>query len=126
MKQNSRKKTLPANQSTGHQPVLSTPSATSESGHGARHPPRKSVVASAQTVVMLTYSARKNIANLIEEYSVWNPATSSLSASGRSNGARFVSPTIEMMYMTNDGNNGITYQSECCALTISDVDSEPA
>src|SRR3954453_16748181 len=118
--------TLPRNHSTGHQPVLSTPLSMSDSGQGQRQPPRNRVVASAQTVVMLTYSARKNIANLIEEYSVWNPATSSLSASGRSNGARFVSPTIEMMYMTNDGNSGITYHSECCALTISDVDSEPA
>src|SRR3954453_13698415 len=125
MKQNSRKKTLPANQSTGHQPVLSTPSSTSESGHGARHPPRNSVVASAATVVMLTYSARKNIANLIEAYSVWKPATSSLSASGRSNGARLVSPTIETRYMRNDGISGSAYQSFDCAATSSLVDSDP-
>src|SRR5436309_3983864 len=125
MKQNSRKNTLPANHSTGHQPVLRTPSSTSDSGHGARQPPRNSVVASALTVVMLTYSARKNIANLIEEYSVWKPATSSLSASGRSNGARFVSPTMEITYMTNDGNSGMAYHSECCADTISDVDRDP-
>ncbi|CFS31940.1 Uncharacterised protein [Mycobacterium tuberculosis] len=37
-----------------------------------------------------------NIANFNDEYSVWNPATSSPSASGKSNGARLVSPTIEM------------------------------
>ena len=42
---------------------------------------------------MFTYSARKNIAKLIELYSVWYPATSSCSASGKSNGARFVSAT---------------------------------
>jgi hypothetical protein len=42
---------------------------------------------------MLMYSARKKNANFIPEYSVWNPATSSFSASGRSNGARFVSAT---------------------------------
>ena len=35
---------------------------------------------------MLMYSARKNSANFSDEYSVWKPATSSLSASGRSNG----------------------------------------
>src|SRR3954469_604007 len=126
MKQNRMKKTLPRNHSTGHQPVLRTPSSMVDSGQGARQPPRNKVAASAATVVMLMYSARKNIANLIDEYSVWNPATSSLSASGRSNGARLVSPTIETRYMTNDGNSGITYHSECCALTISDVDSEPA
>src|SRR3954452_17674050 len=117
-------RTLARNHSTGHQPVLSTPLSIADSGHGARQPPRNSVVASAATVVMLTYSARKNIANLIDEYSVWKPATSSLSASGRSNGARLVSPTIAMRYMTNDGNSGTAYHSPCCAVTISDVDSE--
>ena len=71
------------------------PSSTSDSGHGARQPPRNNVVARADTVVTLMYSARKNIANFSEAYSVWKPATSSLSASGRSNGARLVSPTIE-------------------------------
>ena len=45
---------------------------------------------------MLMYSARKNIANLNDEYSVWNPPTSSDSASARSNGARLVSPTTEI------------------------------
>src|SRR3954451_12313175 len=125
MKQNRKKNTLPRNHSTGHQPVLRTPSSTALSGQGARQPPRNSVVASAATVVMLMYSARKNIANLIDEYSVWKPATSSLSASGRSNGARLVSPTIAIRYMTNDGISGSAYQSFDCAATISLVDSEP-
>ena len=53
-------------------------------------------MASAETVTMLTYSASMNIANLIDEYSVWKPPTSSPSASGMSNGARLVSPTIVM------------------------------
>src|SRR5947209_8912051 len=100
---------LPRNHRIGHQPVLSTPLSISDSGHGARHPPRKSVVASAETVTRLMYSARKNIANLIEAYSVWKPATSSLSASGRSNGARLVSPTMEIAYIKNDGSSGSTY-----------------
>ena len=38
---------------------------------------------------MFTYSPSKNIANGMPEYSVWNPATSSDSASARSNGGRF-------------------------------------
>ena len=42
---------------------------------------------------MLAYSAMKNMANLKLEYSVWKPATSSDSASARSNGARLVSAT---------------------------------
>ena len=52
------------------------------------------MVASAETVAMLMYSARKNSANFRLEYSVWKPPTSSPSASGRSNGARLVSPII--------------------------------
>jgi hypothetical protein len=40
---------------------------------------------------MFMYSAMKNMAKRIEEYSVWKPPTSSPSASGRSNGARLVS-----------------------------------
>ena len=40
---------------------------------------------------MLAYSARKNSANRMPLYSVWNPPISSCSASGRSNGARLVS-----------------------------------
>ena len=54
------------------------------------------MTASAETVIMFMYSAMKNMAKRIEEYSVWNPPTSSPSASGRSNGARLVSPTIEI------------------------------
>ena len=54
------------------------------------------MVASAETVAMLMYSARKNSANFSELYSVWKPPTSSPSASGRSNGARLVSPIIEI------------------------------
>src|SRR5437763_1214436 len=120
-----RQTILARNHRIGHQPVLSTPSWTADSGHGARHPPRNRVVASADTVVTLMYSARKNIANLIEEYSVWKPATSSVSASGRSNGARLVSPTIEIRYMTNDGISGSAYQRWPCADPIPPVDREP-
>src|SRR3978361_1830656 len=80
--------------SRGHQPEFAP--CQIDNGHGARHPPRNSVVARALTVTMLMYSARKNSANFIEEYSVWKPPTSSDSASGRSKGARFVSPTMEM------------------------------
>src|SRR4051794_32491390 len=117
--------TLSRNHSTGHQPVLSTLWSISDSGQGARHPPRNKVVASAETVVTLMYSARKNIANLIDAYSVWKPATSSVSASGRSNGARLVSPTIATMYMRKDGISGSAYQRCDCAATISLVDSDP-
>src|SRR3954467_718333 len=55
------------------------------------HPPRNNSVDMEVTVIMFAYSAMKNAAKLIELYSVWNPATSSFSASGRSKGTRFVS-----------------------------------
>src|SRR5215510_841261 len=65
-------------------------------GNGRSQPPQKRVTAIAATVNMLAYSARKNSENLKPLYSVWNPATSSDSASGKSNGARFVSATPHM------------------------------
>src|SRR5438034_169220 len=82
---------LMVNQSIGHQPLFAP--LHNETGQGARQPPKNSVAHSADTVTMLMYSARKNSANLSDEYSVWKPPTSSDSASGRSNGARLVSPT---------------------------------
>src|SRR5437867_2853178 len=65
-------------------------------GKGRSQPPQNSVTAIADTVIMLAYSARKNRENLKPLYSVWNPATSSDSASGKSNGARLVSATPQM------------------------------
>src|SRR6266853_1164167 len=55
------------------------------------HPPRNRSVATADTVIILQYSAMKHAANFMLAYSVWKPATSSFSASGRSNGMRLVS-----------------------------------
>src|SRR6476660_4871796 len=101
--------TLATNHSSGHQPSFAPDH--NEIGHGARQPPRNSVVASADTVTMLMYSARKNIANLNDEYSVWNPPTSSDSASGRSNGARLVSPTTEIVNTTKLGISSSTNQA---------------
>ena len=55
---------------TTHTQGLNTQLPKRVSGGKGRQPPRNSVVASAETVVMLMYSARKNMANFIEEYSV--------------------------------------------------------
>ena len=69
------------------------------------------------------------------EYSVWKPETSSVSASGRSNGARLVSATAAIMKMMNATGCVITYQLltsspkmlivPCCAIWISRRLSEP-
>src|SRR5450755_5118450 len=58
---------------------------------GRSHPPSHNVTAIDDTASIAEYSARKNSDQRKPLYSVWNPATSSDSASGRSNGARFVS-----------------------------------
>ena len=50
----------------------------------------------ALTAIMPAYSARKNRDQRKPLYSVRKPATSSLSASGRSKGARLVSATMAM------------------------------
>src|SRR5579864_8731407 len=77
------------------------------SGHSGCQPPRKSKVAIEQTVTMFAYSAMKNAANDMLLYSTWKPATSSFSASGRSNGMRLVSANaaiIKMMKLKIWGN----------------------
>jgi hypothetical protein len=58
----------------------------------------------------LLYSAKKNIANVIEEYSTLYPATISASASAKSKGARFVSARTEIKNIIKTGNNGTIYQ----------------
>src|SRR5581483_5354814 len=109
MNTNRKTNILPRNHATGHQPWLAP--AHRLSGQGARQPPRNNVVAMQETVTMFTYSARKNIAHFNEEaYSVWKPPTSSDSASARSNGARLVSPTIEMQKTTKLGSSSQMYQ----------------
>ena len=123
MNMNRNSHTFAVNHSSGHHPVLAPSQMLI--GHGACQPPRNSVVASADTVVMLTYSASMNIANFSDEYSVWKPPTSSPSASGRSKGARLVSPTIEVRYTRNDGSSRKMYQVSVWAATMPEVDIVP-
>ena len=68
-----------------------TPISGKTSTNGPCHAPNQSVVTIDDTTVISPYSARKKMAQRIPEYSVRNPATSSDSASGKSNGARLVS-----------------------------------
>ena len=58
------------------------------SGSGAYQPPRNSTEVTMEITNISVYSAMKNMAKKKPLYSVWNPATSSLSASGMSKGAR--------------------------------------
>jgi hypothetical protein len=60
---------------------------------------------------MLLYSARKNNANPIAEYSTLYPDTNSASASGKSNGCLFVSAKAQIKNKKKMGNNGKAYQT---------------
>ena len=96
--------------------------------NGPCQPPRNSVTATEQAVIMAAYSPRKKNAHFMLLYSVWKPATSSASASGRSNGARFVSATAVITKRMNaSGPNGSTATFHRCACwrTISTIESEP-
>src|SRR6185312_14274003 len=66
-------------------------------GNKGCHPPKYNSVATQVMVTMLAYSDMKKQANFMLLYSVWNPATSSFSASGRSNGTRLVSANPAIM-----------------------------
>src|SRR5437763_6227443 len=98
---------------------------------GGSQPPRNRIVAMAHMVAMATYSPRKKSRNGVEEYSTAKPATSSDSASTRSNGGRLVSASAETKKITNMGNNGSQYQPNMpkrpsCASTMAERFSEPA
>ena len=79
------------NQNTGMIQTLTKLSAARKPSAGPDGPPRNSVTAIADIVMTFMNSARKKIANRMPVYSVWNPPTSSCSASTRSNGGWFVS-----------------------------------
>src|SRR3954470_15394223 len=98
---------------------------------GGSQPPRNRIVAIAHMVAMAMYSPRKNSRNGVDEYSTAKPATSSDSASTRSNGGRLVSASAETKKITNIGNSGSQYQLSMpylpsCASTIAERLSEPA
>src|SRR6516225_4577677 len=70
-------------------------------GNGRSQPPSQSVTAIEDTAIIAEYSAKKNSDQRKPLYSVWNPAVNSDSASGKSNGARFVSATIAIAKIVN-------------------------
>src|SRR5580698_2947168 len=90
-----------------------------ESPYTGSQPPRNSTVISAQSIMTLMYSPRKNSRNGVDEYSTMKPATSSDSASSRSNGGRCVSASDEMKKITNIGNSIVNANQQCsCACTM--------
>src|ERR1041385_4997026 len=79
-------------------------------GNGGSQPPRDRNVPIAHMLAMATYSPSMNIMYGVEPYSTMNPATSSDSASTRSNGGRLVSASPAMKKMMNIGKSGSQYQ----------------
>src|SRR5437588_7508330 len=79
-------------------------------GTGGSQPPRNRIVVIAHMVPIATYSPSMNIMYGVEPYSTMKPATSSDSASTRSNGGRLVSASAEMKNTMNIGNSGSQYQ----------------
>src|SRR5688572_21167440 len=79
-------------------------------GTGGSQPPRNRIVAMAHMVPIATYSPSMNIMYGVEPYSTMKPATSSDSASTRSNGGRLVSAIAEIRNTTNIGSSGSQYQ----------------
>src|SRR4051794_10356620 len=97
---------------------------------GGTPPPRNRIVVIAHIVAIATYSPSMNIMYGVEPYSTMKPATSSDSASTRSNGGRFVSASAEMKKMMNIGNSQSQYQPSrlhlvFCASTMSVRRNEP-
>jgi len=74
----------------------------------SNHPPKKIITVNVLIAIIDPYSAKKNKAKPMLEYSTLKPETSSDSASGKSNGARFVSAKIETKNIKNKGKKGIT------------------
>jgi hypothetical protein len=91
------------------------------------HPPRNNSDLIIDIKIILPYSAKKNMAKIIEEYSTLYPATSSASASGRSKGVLFVSAIIEIKKIIDSGSRGkIKKIVSDWAITISVKLREPA
>ncbi len=70
-------------------------------GIGPFQPPRNRIDANKLTAIIEPYSAMKKKLHRRPEYSVWKPATSSLSASARSKGARFTLAVAHVKYTQN-------------------------
>src|SRR5215470_10728927 len=109
------------------------PSAGIVSGHtaiGGSHPPRNRMVVMAHMVAIATYSPSMNSMYGVDPYSTMKPATSSDSASTRSNGGRLVSASAEMKNTMNIGNSGSQNHPNMpkepfCASTMSVSRNEP-
>lgn len=77
-----------------------------KSKKGAAHPPRNNKANKKLINIIWEYSAKKNKAKDIEEYSTLKPETNSDSPSVKSKGALLVSAKQEMKNIKAAGSNG--------------------
>jgi len=92
---------------------------------GITYPPKNRIAVSELISTIDAYSARKKKTKMIAECSVKNPATSSDSASGRSNGVRFVSASAEIKKIIASGSRGTTNHTACWSSIIVVIWNEP-
>lgn len=76
---------------------------------GIHPPPKNKITPIVDINIIWQYSAKKNKAKDILEYSTLNPETSSDSPSVKSNGTRLVSAKAETKNIIAIGNKGILY-----------------
>ena len=90
--------------------------------YGLWNAPKKRVVVKIFIIIIFAYSAMKNKANGPAAYSTLKPDTSSDSPSVRSNGARFVSASVEMNHIIARGHAGkISHTCSCVIINVERV-----
>jgi hypothetical protein len=88
-------------------------------------PPKNIITVNKLIKIIEPYSAKKNNAKPILEYSTLKPETNSDSASGKSKGARLVSANIEIKNIKNNEKNGMQKNVKFWKITISIKFNEP-
>lgn len=84
--------------------------------------PRNRIAVKMFIMIMFAYSAMKNRANGPAAYSTLKPETSSDSPSVRSNGARFVSASVEINHIIASGHAGkISHVCSCVMISVERV-----
>lgn len=107
-------------------PKYNGPNTAGRSPLGASQPPKNKIVLELHLKSLFPVSPKKNNAKPAPEYSTLYPETSSASASGRSNGCRFVSATALTKNLKKLGNKGTAYQIDDWLSTMSVKFNDPA
>ena len=92
---------------------------------GNSQPPKNKITPKADINIIWQYSAKKNKANDILEYSTLKPETNSDSPSVKSNGTLFVSAKADTKNISATGKNGIINHIDFWIITISIKFNEP-